>query len=66
MTDLKRKTKVYFVTIYTVRIYDEYDTLLKTEEIHLGNISGKSYESFDVDIEYSGGAYSIYSTLDWD
>ena len=49
--------------VYTVRIYDAHDTLLKTEEIRVGNIAGKSYETFDIDIEYSGDADRVTSTL---
>lgn len=55
-----------YSVVYTVRIYDAYDTLLKAEEIHLGNIAGKSHEAFDVDIEYSGDADYITTTLTYD
>ena len=54
-----------YSVVYTIRIYDASDTLLKTEEIHLGNIYGKSYETFDVDIEYSGDADYITTTLSY-
>lgn len=54
-----------YSVVLTVRIYDAYDTLLKTEEIHLGNIYGKSYETFDVDIGYSGDADYITTTLSY-
>lgn len=52
-----------YSVVYTVRIYDASDTLLKTEEIHLGNIYGKSYETFDVDIGYSGDADYITTSI---
>ena len=52
--------------VVTVRIYDAYDTLLKTEEIDLGSINGKSYQAFDVDIDCSGDPDSVYSTLTYD
>lgn len=52
--------------VITVRIYDSYDTLLKTEEIHMGSIWGKDYQTFDVDIGYSGDADYITTVLDWD
>ena len=55
-----------YSVVYTVRIYDAYDTLLKTEEIHLGNIAGKSYQTFDTDIEYSGDADYVTTTLTYD
>lgn len=55
-----------YSVVYTVRIYDEFDTLLETEEIHLGIISGKSYVAFDVDIEYSGDADYISTALTFD
>ncbi len=53
-------------TILTVRIFDIVDTLLKSEEIHLGTIDGKSYNAFDVDIQYSGRADSVTTTLTYD
>ncbi len=53
-------------TILTVRIFDIVDTLLKSEEIHLGTIDGKSYIAFDVDIPYSGDADSVTTTLAYD
>ena len=49
--------------VLTVKVYDVYDTLLKSEEIHLGTIAGRSYKSFDVDIEYSGVADHVITTL---
>lgn len=55
-----------YSVVYTVRIYDASDTLLKTEEIHIGNIDGKSYETFDVDIGYSGDADYITTALTYD
>lgn len=55
-----------YSVVLTVRIYDASDTLLKTEEIHLGNIAGKSYQAFDVDIEYSGDADHLTSALTYD
>jgi cell division protein FtsL len=53
-------------TILTVRIFDIVSTLLKSEEIHLGTIAGKSYIAFDVDITYSGDADSVTTTLTYD
>lgn len=55
-----------YSVVCTVRVYDVYDTLLKTEPIHLGNIEGKSYQSFDVDIEYSGDAENVTTTLGYE
>ena len=55
-----------YSVVCTVRVYDVYDTLLKTEPIHLGNIEGKSYQSFDVDIEYSGDAEYVTTTLGYE
>lgn len=52
--------------ILTVRIFDSVGTLLKSEEIHLGKIDGKSYIAFDVDIPYSGDADSVTTTLTYD
>jgi cell division protein FtsL len=51
--------------ICTVRIYDKYNTILKTEEIHLGNIDGKSYKTFDETIEYSGDADHVTTSLSY-
>jgi len=53
-------------TILTVRIFDSASTLLKSEEINLGTIDGKSYIAFDVDIPYSGDADSVTTTLAYD
>ena len=55
-----------YSVVYTVRIYDEFDILLKTEEIHLGSITGRSYITFDVNIEYSGDADYISTVLTFD
>lgn len=52
--------------VLTVRIFDSAGTLLKSEEIHLGTIDGKSYIAFDVDIPYSGDADSVTTTLTYD
>lgn len=49
--------------ILTVRVFDSAGTLLKSEELHLGTIYGKSYIAFDVDIPYSGDADSVRTTL---
>jgi hypothetical protein len=53
-------------TILTVRIFDSASTLLKSEEIHLGTVAGKSYNAFDVDIQYSGRADSVTTTITYD
>jgi len=52
--------------ILTVRIFDRAGTLLKSEEIHLGTIDGKSYIAFNVEIPYSGDADSVTTTLTYD
>jgi len=52
--------------ILTVRIFDKAGTLLKSEEIHLGTIEGKSYIAFSVDVPYSGDADSVTTTLAYD
>jgi len=52
--------------ILTVRIFDSVGALLKSEEIHLGTIEGKSYIAFSVDILYSGDADSVTTTLTYD
>lgn len=52
--------------ILTVRIFDSVGTLLKSEEIHLGDIDGKSYIAFNVEIPYSGDADSVTTTLTYD
>ena len=44
-----------------IRICDSEDSLLKTEEIPLGTIEGKSYKNFDTDIEAEGAnSVTIY------
>jgi len=53
-------------TILTVRIFDSANTLLKSEEIHLGTVAGKSYNAFDVDIQYSGRADSVTTTITYE
>ena len=53
-------------TILTVRIFDSASALLKSEEIHLGTVAGKSYNAFDVDIQYSGRANSVTTTITYD
>jgi len=53
-------------TILTVRIFDSASALLKSEEIHLGTVAGKSYNAFDVDIQYSGRADSVTTTITYD
>ena len=58
-------SKTAYNVVITVRIYDAFDTLLKTEEIDLGRIEGKSYQAFDVDIEYSGDADYLKTVLVW-
>jgi len=55
----------YNVTL-TVRIYDTNDALLKTREIPLGNIVGKSFETVDIEVQYSGDADHVISTLEFD
>jgi cell division protein FtsL len=55
--------KTAYNVICTVRIYDKYNTILKTEEIHLGNIDGKSYKTFDEIIEYYGDADHVTTSL---
>lgn len=55
-----------FGVVYSVRIFDEFDVLLETEEILLGTIVGRSYVTFDVDIEYSGDADYISTVLTYD
>jgi len=52
--------------ILTVRIFDKAGTLLKSEEINLGTVDGKSYIAFSVDIPYSGDADSVTTTLTYD
>jgi len=52
--------------VLTVKIYDSSDTLLKSEELSLGTISGKSYKNFHTTIEYSGYAEYITTTLTYD
>lgn len=52
--------------VYTVKIYDSSHTLLKSEDISLGTISGSFYKNFDVNIEYSGDADYITTTLTYD
>lgn len=52
--------------VLTVKIYDSADTLLKSEELIFGTISGKSYKNFDTTIEYSGNAYYVLTTLTYD
>jgi len=52
--------------ILTVRIFDKAGTLLKSEEIHLGTIEGKSYIAFSVDVPYAGDADSVTTTLTYD
>lgn len=52
--------------IYTIKIYDSADTLLKSEELIFGTIEGKSYKNFDTDIDYSGDADHITTTLTHD
>jgi len=49
-----------------VRIYDSRGTLLKTEEILLGIIEGKSYKNFDMTIGYSGDADSVTTEITFD
>lgn len=51
--------------VFTVRIYDSGGTLLKTEQIAFGTISGKSYKNFDTDIGAEGANY-ITTTLTYD
>lgn len=51
---------------YTIRIYDSSGTLLKSEELLLGTIIGKSYKNYDTDIGYSGNADYITTTLTHD
>jgi len=53
-------------TILTVRIFDSASTLLKSEEIHIGTVAGKSYNAFDVDIQYSGRADSATTNITYD
>jgi len=53
-------------TILTVRIFDSVSALLKSEEIHLGTVAGKSYNVFNVDIQYSGRADSVTTTITYD
>ncbi len=50
-------------TILTVKIFDSASTLLKSEEIHIGTVAGKSYNAFDVEIQYSGRADSVTTTI---
>ena len=52
--------------ILTVRIFDSVGTLLKSEEIHLGKIDGKSHVAFNVDIPYSGDADSVTTAITYD
>jgi len=59
-------TNSAYNVILTVKIYDSADTLLKSEELSFGSISGKSYKNFDTDIGYSGDAYYITTTLSYD
>jgi len=55
-----------FNVVITVRMYDSQDTLLKSEEINLGTIFGKDYQTFDVDIYVYTKPDYITATLDWD
>jgi prefoldin subunit 5 len=52
--------------VCTVRIYDKYNRLLKTENIGIGDIDGKSYRAFSNIIEYYGDADYITYTLTCD
>ena len=49
--------------VLTVKIYDNTDKLLKSEELGLGAIEGKSYQSFDTSIIYFGDADHITTSL---
>ena len=59
-------TNSAYKVVLTVKIYDSADTLLKSEELGFGTISGKSYKNFDTTIEYSGDAEYITTTLTYD
>lgn len=48
-------TELAYNVVLTVEIYDNNDKLLGTEELGLGTIEGKSYQSFDTSIIYFGG-----------
>jgi hypothetical protein len=52
--------------VITVRIFNLSDEILKTEEVHLGDIFGRSYQSFDVEIDYSGNAEYVTSSFSHD
>ena len=59
-------TNSAYNVVLTIKIYDSADTLLKSEELSFGTISGKSYKNFDTTIEYSGDAEYITTTLTYD
>lgn len=48
-------TELAYNVILTVEIYDNNDKSLRSEELSLGTIEGKSYQSFDTSIIYFGG-----------
>ena len=50
--------------LLTIKIY-EGAVLLKTENITLEDIYGEWYVKFDVDIQYSGDADWIDSSVSW-
>lgn len=45
-----------------IRIYDG-GTLLKTETMNIGNIAGKTYKNISIDIQYSGYADRLETSL---
>jgi uncharacterized protein YoxC len=51
--------------VLTVKIYSSAGTLLKSEELSFGTISGKSYTNFETTIDYSGDASYITTTLSY-
>jgi len=51
--------------VLTIRVYDFYDALLTSEEVNVGDIDGKSYQTFDVDVECIGYPDTIYYEWIW-
>ena len=59
-------TKTAYNVVTTWKIYDVQDVLLATREIPIGQIQGKSFQAFDMNVECYGTPDLVTYEITWD